>query len=135
MKIKIQVNFLSSSRIGTGVVNIFFLMCIGSNIMAKKHHIGCVHWLFDTFSKAGAKSKTIKPWEDLIKDVDQAITSVKDLEGKLNSPCFKGKPFDDFETQDSVLQVCLFFLHLPLRRLCIILTLPAPIPDKEKKLT
>ena len=90
--------------------------------MVKKHQIGCVHWLFDTFSKASAKNKSIKPWEDLIKDVDQAITSMKDLEDKLHSLCFKRKPFDDFEMQDSVLQVCfaIVFLHLPLRRLCVI---------------
>ena len=89
--------------------------------MAKKHQVGCVHWLFDTFSKAGAKSKSIKPWEDLIKDVDQAMTSMKNLEDKLQSSCFKRKPFDDFEMQDSLLQVCfdIVFLHLLLPRLCI----------------
>lgn len=88
------------------VLDILFLMLFGtgSDVLAKKHRLSEVQWLFNTLNLAAHDNK-LKSVEEIIMEINFVIKSISEVQSKFTHHCFAGKPFDDLSTQEQVLKV------------------------------
>lgn len=80
-----------------------------SDLLARKHKLSEVEWLFDTLKLTSYENK-IRSVDELIQDIDQVIISIDEIQATFDDEAFDGEPFDHLEKQQQFLKVC-FLLY------------------------
>lgn len=84
------------------------------DLLTRKHKLSEVEWLFDTLKLTSYENK-IRSVDELIQDIQQAISSIEEHQATLNEEVFSSKPFDHLEKQQAILKVIIdILIHINL---------------------
>ena len=83
---------------------------IASDVLTKQHKILEIQWLFENINIRMNEPKL--KVEFFISDIKGVVGTIDGIHLLFKHPCFLGKPYDNLQQQEKVLEVSLFDFFL-----------------------